>query len=118
MFKFVVALALMFSAVSRADRNPSLGVGCGNEAARAATAALDSKMPTWGNWYIQEFKTIVPANDFEFIMQANGGLVDDDSSRAYLCAKVTVDGYMGATDCKIIDVKVEKSNSVETGLCK
>jgi hypothetical protein len=115
-----IFLGLALVAASHAQADFGLASGCGSTAAHMTTAKLESEYPTWGSWTIQEFKTIIQYNKFEFLMSANGSLQNDEDSRTYPCARVTVSGHMGATDCKIKpeDIKVEMLQPVQYGLCK
>jgi hypothetical protein len=109
--KSLAIAMVLFSFVAQAEY--FLAVGCGSTAADAASEAVNAKLPTVGTWYIQEFKTLAFGDDYQMIMQAN---VQERAGMP--CARVTVKGHAGATDCSIREVKVEKLKSVGRGLCR
>jgi hypothetical protein len=114
----LIALIVLTSAAANAETFFSLRPSCGNLAAFQATQQVNAKFPTAGFWYIQDFKTLTIAQDYEFIMQSNS-LVETPGQDKQPCAKVTVHAHAGATDCKILAVNVTKLEPVASNvLCK
>jgi hypothetical protein len=114
MLKFIfMSLLTVATAYADSGRHFSLSLGCGHHAADAATERAHVEIPNEGSWYIQDFTTLVPYEEFKFVMQSN-----DYTKGALPCAKVVVKAWSGATDCKIKSVKVEALKSVTHGRCE
>ncbi len=110
----LIGASLLAAEVVSANGAVLLGTGCASTAIFAATSQVERDFPTFGRWYIQEFRTLVPANEFEIIFQRS----ELDANGAAPCVKAEMAGRMGATDCKLLSVRLTALSPTHDRLCR